>query len=205
LHCSEYGDDMKKPSNIAMTQAELEHLLDVYGGDRSRWPTEARNAAGHLVARDAPAQRLLAEAEALDRLLERAPLPALAREVALTDRIITAALRSPRVVRTQDAKQDAKQDPKQAATNLANATAVISLDSRTLSSRRSLRAGAGVMSGINRVAGLLAACLLFGVYIGVSNLVQRALPAIAELTGLALPGGSTTAMVQMDALDEDLL
>jgi hypothetical protein len=189
---------MINSSNKLMTLTEFEHLLGVYGGDRSRWPTEARNAAGHLVARDAPAQRLLAEAEALDRVLERAPLPPLAREVVLIDRIIAAALRSPRVVRTQDVKQ--------AATMPSNAAAVISLaNSRTAATQRRLRVGAAAISGINQVAGLLAACLLFGVYIGVSSVVQRALPAIAELTGIALPGSSTTALAQMDALDEDLL
>ncbi len=45
------------------------------------------------------ARRLLAEAEALDRVLERAPLPALAIEAALADRIVAAAQRSPRIVK----------------------------------------------------------------------------------------------------------
>ena len=48
-----------------MTIAEFERLLDVYGSDRTRWPVEARASAGHLVARDRAARRLLAEAEAL--------------------------------------------------------------------------------------------------------------------------------------------
>ena len=111
---------------------------------------------------------------------------------------IPLTLRSPRVVRTQDVKQ--------AATMPSNAAAVISLaNSRTATTQRGLRVGAAAISGINQVAGLLAACLLFGVYIGVSSVVQRALPAIAELTGIALPVSSTTALAQMDALDEDLL
>ena len=81
-----------------MTIAELERLLDVYGSDRTRWPVEARAGAGQLVARDRAARRLLGEAEALDRVLERAPLPSLAQEAALADRIIGAAQRSPRIV-----------------------------------------------------------------------------------------------------------
>jgi hypothetical protein len=194
---------MMSPNNNAMTQAELEHLLDVYGADRSRWPSEARSAAGHLVARDALAQRLLAEAEALDRVLERAPLPALAREVALTDRIIAAALRSPRVVRSRDAQPAATPNTMQAAGKPAKAAHVISLENSRAAARQGLRA-AKAMSGLNQVAGLLAACLLFGVYIGVSNVVQRALPAIAEMTGIALPVGGTTAIAQMES-DEDLL
>ena len=86
-------------SNTSMTLTEFERLLDVYGGDRTRWPMEARAAAAHLVARHADAQRLLGEAEALDRVLERAPLPALAKEAVLADRIVAAAQRSPRIVK----------------------------------------------------------------------------------------------------------
>ena len=76
---------MTNTSNT-MTIAELERLLDVYGSDRTRWPVEARASAGHLAARDRAARRLLAEAEALDRALERAPLPTLAQEAAMAER-----------------------------------------------------------------------------------------------------------------------
>ena len=69
---------MTHASNNTMTIAEFERLLDVYGSDRTRWPVDARASAGQLVARDKAARRLLAEAEALDRALERAPLPSLA-------------------------------------------------------------------------------------------------------------------------------
>ena len=88
---------MSNASNT-MTIAEFERLLDVYGGDRTRWPVEARASAGHLVARDRAARRLLAEAEALDRALERAPLPTLAQETAMAERIVAAARRTPRIV-----------------------------------------------------------------------------------------------------------
>ena len=81
-----------------MTIADLERLLDVYGSDRTRWPVDARAGAGQLATRDKAARRLLGEAEALDRVLERAPLPSLVREAALADRIIAAAQRSPRIV-----------------------------------------------------------------------------------------------------------
>ena len=89
---------MTSMSNNTMTIADFERLLDVYGSDRTRWPVEARASAGQLVARDKAARRLLAEAEALDRTLERAPLPSLAEEAALADRILAAARRSPRMV-----------------------------------------------------------------------------------------------------------
>src|SRR6516164_2616183 len=89
---------MTNATNDDMTLAEFERLLDVYGSDRSRWPVAARASAGQLVARLAVARRLLAEAEGLDRVLERAPMPTLAREAALAERILVAARRSPRMV-----------------------------------------------------------------------------------------------------------
>src|SRR6185312_10617773 len=83
-------------SNTTMTIADFERLLDVYGSDRTRWPVEARASAGQLVARDKAARRLLAEAEALDRALERAPLPSLAEESAgLAERAIDNVVRLP--------------------------------------------------------------------------------------------------------------
>src|SRR6185503_12661101 len=88
---------MSNTSNT-MTIAEFERLLEVYGSDRTRWPVEARAGAGQLVARDRAARRLLAQAEALDRALERAPLPSLAREADLAERILVAARRTPRMV-----------------------------------------------------------------------------------------------------------
>src|SRR5215470_16568610 len=84
----------------SMTLLEFERLLDVYGSDRTRWPVDARASAGQLAARDPAARRLLGEAEALDRVLERAPLPSLASEAALAARIVAAAQRSPRMVPT---------------------------------------------------------------------------------------------------------
>src|SRR6185503_20683721 len=89
---------MTSMSNNTMTIADFERLLDVYGSDRTRWPVEARASAGQLVARDRAARRLLAEAEALDRALERAPLPTLAQETAMAERIVAAARRTPRIV-----------------------------------------------------------------------------------------------------------
>jgi hypothetical protein len=99
------GAEMSSANNNNMTFSEFERLLDVYGSDRARWPVEARACAGQLVARDRSARRLLAEAEALDRALERAPLPSLAREAALADRILATARRSPRIVARSKADQ----------------------------------------------------------------------------------------------------
>ena len=164
-------------SNTSMTLTEFERLLDVYGGDRTRWPTEARAAAAHLVARDADAQRLLAEAEALDRVLERAPLPALAKEGALADRIVAAAQRSPRIVKIGGAP------PAQPAAPAAAGSG------RLRPRYTSARVGA---------AGLLVASLMFGVVIGRTGLPQQLLPELAQMAGSATNDFKLIAMADED-------
>jgi hypothetical protein len=169
-----------------MTMADLERLLDVYGSDRTRWPVDARSGAGQLAARDRAARRLLGEAEALDRVLEQAPLPSLARESALADRIIAAAQRSPRIVHIDDAPA-----PAAVAENVIRWPGA-----RTRP--QWLRSDAG------RVAGLFAASLLCGIYFGLSNVAQGALESVAGMT-VDAGANSGPTLAQLDPLDEDLL
>jgi hypothetical protein len=176
-----------------MTIADFERLLDVYGSDRSRWPVEARASAGQLVARDRSARRLLAEAEALDRTLERAPLPSLVEEAALADRILTAARRSPRMVPVV-VKADAPQVDQRAAVDN-----VIRLPALSARPRWLTRAHLGGATG------MLAASLALGVFLGLSNLSQGMLPAIEDMTGISLGAQNRTVAAQIDLLDEDLL
>ena len=72
----------------------LERLLEVYGADRTRWPARERLRFASFIGEDDGAKRLLAEADALDSLLDRAPRASEARERALQERIVAAALRS---------------------------------------------------------------------------------------------------------------
>jgi hypothetical protein len=172
---------MTSMSNMSMTLAEFERLLDVYGADRARWPAEARAAAAQLVAKDADAQRLLAETEALDRVLQNAPVPALAAEAALAERIVAAAQRSPRMVKLPAAPPGAA--PLRAAAPPGNDTG-----------RPRHDAGQGARPGLRRVrllgreagaAGLLVASLVIGVVIGQSQLPPQVLPALADIAGLS--------------------
>ncbi len=181
---------MTNANNNNMTLADLERLLEVYGSDRTRWPADARAGAGHLVARDRAARRLLVEAEALDRALERAPLPSLVREAALADRIAAAAQRSPRIVRLDNAH--ASEAP---AGNRGNVFALANLRAR-----RQWR-GATVFGG---AAGVLAASLAVGILIGLSSLPQPYAPAFAELTSM-LGDHGRYSLAQVDPLDEDQL
>jgi hypothetical protein len=181
---------MTSMSNNTMTIADFERLLDVYGSDRTRWPVEARASAGQLVARDKAARRLLAEAEALDRTLERAPLPSLAEEAALADRILAAALRSPRMVPI--VKGDAAPTARLAIDNVVR---LPSLRARPRWLSRTAFSGA---------AGMLAASLALGVFLGISTLSQGMLPALEDMTGITL-GSGAHVVAQVDLLDEDLL
>jgi hypothetical protein len=178
-----------------MTLPEFERLLEIYGSDRTRWPVEARASAGQLTARDPTASRLLLEAEALDRILERAPLPSLASEAALAERIVAAAQRSPRMVPTGEAVASPRVEADtRGAPQRVSVSSVVRLADRP---RRLSRSPAG------RAAGLLAACLMVGIFLGASAVPQPVLPAFEELTGIMIGNGNS--MQTLDPFDEDLL
>lgn len=80
----------------------LDHVLAAYGSDRTRWPASSRLELAELIAHSDGARAMLAEAEALDRLLDMAPAVASARVAALSDRIAAQALRGPRIVSAKE-------------------------------------------------------------------------------------------------------
>ena len=173
-------------NNMSMTLAELGQLLNVYGADRARWPADVRAAAAQLVARDAEARRRLAEAEALDRVLGSAPVPALAVEAALAERIVAAAQRSPRIVKLEDSR------PAAPDATLVQAAAVPAV--ATASPRRPRLLGREA-----RAVGLLAASLVIGVVLGNSELTPQLLPELADIAGLTSDSGG---LVQVALSDE---
>jgi hypothetical protein len=152
-----------------MTLSEFEHLLDGYGADRTRWPLKQRSAASALLAASPDARRLLAESEALDRVLAQAP-GAKPRDLdALAARIVATASVTPR---------------------LAHATSIPSQGTIRPSARQD----------VWRAAALLAASLLIGVFVGVSNpsgSVTNVLEGLSE-GGPAIVGATDTS-------DEDYL
>ncbi|MGE0517222.1 MAG: hypothetical protein AB7O71_25115, partial [Hyphomicrobiaceae bacterium] len=81
-----------------LTLARFESLLDAYGGDFSRWPERFVPEAHALIGSSSAANRLHAEARALDRLLAKASAPDPARLEKLAQRIIAAAEREGAVV-----------------------------------------------------------------------------------------------------------
>jgi hypothetical protein len=183
---------MTSMNNMSMTMAELARLLDVYGAGRARWPAEARASAALLVATDPAARRLLAEAEALDRVLARAPVPGLQVEVALAERIVVAAQRSPRIVPPPSAQRAAEEaSPGEAAPRGA-----AHLQAPAAAHGRVLRLFSRQMGA----AGVLAASLVVGVVIGSSSLPPQLLPALADMAGL---GPDRDSLVKIALYDED--
>ncbi len=80
--------------------ALLEETLEIYGADRTRWPLDVRRALTGLLSENADARRLVAEGEALDRLLDLAPVLDQARLTGLSDRIAAASRITPRMAAT---------------------------------------------------------------------------------------------------------
>jgi hypothetical protein len=182
---------MTSMSNKSMTISELERLLDMYGAERTRWPAEGRASAALLVASDPAARRLLAEAEALDRVLDRAPAPLpVQAEAALAERIVAAAQRSPRIVRLPGGPQRAREEPSSGQPALLPVPA-------TGRGHGRLR----VLSRQMGAAGLLAASLAMGVAIGNSSLPPRLLPALADMAGL---GPGRDSLVKIALYEEDM-
>lgn len=83
--------------------ADLEAALDTYGADRTRWPAPLRHALSGLIASSEEAQKLLDDAERFDRLLDMAPGPSAADLARLSDRIVAAAERQPRMITSRPA------------------------------------------------------------------------------------------------------
>jgi hypothetical protein len=142
-------------AKTTMTRTEFAALLETYGAERSRWPHDQRAAASALLSSDREAERLLTEAVALDRVLDRAPRLDPGRETALADRIAALAVKAPRVA---------------TANVRPAATPVPTLQRATVPRRDAWRA-----------ASMLAACLVLGFSIGWSGLAQSFAPAVDDI------------------------
>ncbi len=169
---------MSPRTSSPMTVSEFSLLVDVYGADRTRWPLNARASAGSLLAVDAEARKLLAEAEALAAVLSRASDVGVSNLVELSGRIVAN-----------------RGDQLGALAGKSNASNF---------SATSARRGQPVRQDLWPGAALLAASLMVGVLLGQSQLGARAIPAmdiISEITGT---GDRLAALdLQNDTIDDD--
>jgi hypothetical protein len=160
----------------------LERLLEVYGADRTRWPARERLRFASLITEEPEAQRLMAEAAALDRLLDAAPTAGKEREQALTGRIMAAA-------RVQQHKPLSASEVAPAVSNIVKLPAWV---------RQPQIAGAFGASEWP-AAGLLAASLALGVMLGSAGTLDSTMQEVAEVAGLS---SSVTVDSQL-TLNED--
>jgi hypothetical protein len=131
-----------------MEMEALQRLLESHGADRTRWPARDRLRFAQMLAEDTEARRLVAEAAALDRLLELAPAPNEEREQEIGARIVALAQRQPRAVETRPEVQP-RARPRVQRPGLRHLPA----------------------------AALLAASLLVGVFAGTNGVLERLLDA----------------------------
>jgi hypothetical protein len=169
---------MVERDKISEALAALEEHLDVYGARAERWSEAARQRFEPLVAREPRAQALLAEARALERLLDRAPVVDGARLANLSDRIVAAAMADKR----------------------AASPSVVDL--------RQVRRARQYGFGANwRVASALAASLVLGIYLGTAPGIVAAVETIADTVGISDTVDDDVALFDDNgyAFSEDLL
>ena len=183
-----------------LTIERFASLLDAYGCDLARWPSQHASAAENLLRQSAEARLRFAETQALDRLLDTTPALDAARMALLADRIVTTA-----------AAEGSARAPSAVAARTEGAR-VIRLP------RPATRPGPGVALPARkpaprpadtswRPAAALAASLLLGVAIGLTDIAQTTTLGIASLTETAMSEADVViSAVQLDtlnALDED--
>jgi len=154
---------MTKMNKRAEDREALERLLDIYGADRTRWPARERLRFAGVISEDKTAARMLAEADALDRLLEQAPRASSADVEALKERIMAAALRA--------------KAPQLAVVAGGKGPAVKVAAARPALAARFAR-------GEWRAAAMLAASLVLGVMLGSTGRLDSTFQQVAEVTGL---------------------
>lgn len=142
--------------------AQLEAVLDLHGASPARWPDAGRAELLALIAREPEAARLMAEAEALDRLLGKASAPP---PHGLEARIMAAAAVLPQA-------EGRGQAMPQRPTLQRGGSALVA------------RPGArGIVRRMWPEAALLAASLFLGLVIGLSGQAIPTLQSVAALTG----------------------
>ena len=192
---------MKNVSRHQDAEAEIERLLEAYGADSARWPEAARVRVAPLLAESVLAERVgvrarIAEARALDRLLDSAsrPAPAPAREAALADRILAAALSEREQAAPESGTQSVAEAPAAGGT--------------VLPWRPKARGPAPAPARTRwRAAGLMAASLAAGLVIGASANLAPVAQEIADAIGIAADLEPINVVMSDDgtAIDEDVL
>ncbi|MGE5511225.1 MAG: hypothetical protein ACM31O_08250 [Bacteroidota bacterium] len=181
-------------SNGSKSGIDLGTLLDTYGADTARWPERERARMDEIMAAEPWADRLLAEARALDTLLARAPLPSTERRFALASRIVAIA-------------EGAHALPAESAAS-ANVRSGVVIPWPRASRSHPVRVSRAARLPVWRAAALLAASLIVGVFVGAFDLAPSPVNNFVEAVSL---DETEQAVVSISndglsaALDEDFL
>jgi hypothetical protein len=171
---------MTNKDTQATDREALARLLEIHGADRTRWPARERLRFAGVISEDKAAAKLLAEAEALDRLLDRAPRASSTGIEALKERIMSAALKT--------------HEPQLAVIAGGKKVAVLPQAQR---GRRFLSARFAEWPA----AAVLAASLVLGVMLGTTGTVETTMQEVAQAAGF----GSGTSEGEQVALGDDAL
>jgi hypothetical protein len=171
---------MTNKDTQATDREALARLLEIHGADRTRWPARERLRFAGVISEDKAAEKLLAEAEALDRLLDKAPRASAAGIDALKERIMAAALKA--------------HEPHVAV--IAGGKNVVALP-QVQRGRRPLTARFVEWPA----AAVLAASLVLGVMLGTTGTVETTMQEMAQAAGF----GSGTSDGEQVALGDDAL
>ena len=139
--------------------ARLQVVLDVHGANPARWPRADAERLAALTQSDPQAGKLLAEAQAFDRILAAAPSGPPGGLDALTDRILS------RTAATKPA--------------IPGSAEIVPLPVRPRN--LAMQAGSSPLRLWPALAAL-AAALIIGIYIGNADLLTPALQQVAGLT-----------------------
>lgn len=180
---------MTKKDKQVEDRGALERLLDTYGADRTRWPARERLRFASVISDDKAAARMLAEAHALDRLLDRAPHATTGDLEVLKERIMSAALRS----------QPTRLKVVAAGSGRKEGGNVLQLRRPSLPTRFAEWPAAAV----------LAASLVLGVMLGSAGTFSSTMQQVAQAAGLGDNATDSSQLALGDVVDgqadEDLL
>lgn len=157
---------MTKNQDKPLTVAAFQDLIDAFGANADRWPAGRRSCAEALLAESPAARVALAEALALDAVLDATPASSAPSSVDLVDRIVARAA----------ALGEAAQQRTMAPTNVipmpAKRSEYVSHTGAPMSPAR---------SGVWRTATALAASLVTGLLVGSFDLAPvRNIAALAN-------------------------
>ena len=195
-------NEMNDRTHRSATLERLEQVLDAYGGDPIRWPDNERDVLLALVRQSPKASARLQEAEVLDQILSHGDRWTEPVSCSMANRLADGVMEA---IATRE-------------TMAAEASGQVTVDSirdKTLDdvvTLDSYRSGANVGRQPKRnswpAAALMAASLVFGVYLGASGVLTPVFDEFAEFTGGVNTSDTELAELSFGpdfALEEELL